>query len=168
MKKAEKKKKRSRALGEDDGEERGRFSRFEAMAYEVCVTVCAVLRSSALSFIAVSLQGSDEESDVDDEDREVEACDCKLADAEWVATPNLALGLCCKLLCVAGTTEFKRAERRGRRSLRRWKGACCSSHVARHTSHVTRYTSHVTRYTSHVTRHTSYVTLHTSRTRFGV
>ena len=107
------------------------------------------------------MQGSDEESDVDDEEREVEAYDRKLADAEWVATPNSALVLCCKLLCVVGTTEFKRAERKERRSLRRWKGACCSSHVTRHTLHVTRYTLHVTRYTLHVTRHTSHVTRHT-------
>ena len=107
------------------------------------------------------MQGSDEESDVDDEEREVEAYDRKLADAEWVATPNSALVLCCKLLCVVGTTEFKRAERKERRSLRRWKGACCSSHVTRHTLHVTRYTLHVTRYTLHVIRYTLHVTCYT-------
>ena len=36
---------------------------------------------------AFAAQGSDEESDVDDEEREVEAYDRQLADAEYVALP---------------------------------------------------------------------------------
>jgi|LauGreDrversion4_2_1035121.scaffolds.fasta_scaffold710892_1 hypothetical protein len=80
----DKKKKRSRWHGDEDDR---RFSRFEAVASEVSALALAAAaapcRPSLPRLVELTAcQGRDEESDVDDEEREVEAYDRKSADAE--------------------------------------------------------------------------------------